>query len=101
MAMNMHNPAHAGQLIADWLDGLKESGQSISITQLAEGIHITRAMLSRIINGKAPLTADIALRLQAALGMNADLLMRVQVKHDLWLVAQRPRPHIQSFCASV
>ena len=98
--MNMHNPAHAGQLIADWLDGLKESGQQISITQLAEGIYITRAMLSRIINGKAPLTADIALRLQAALGMNADLLMRVQVKHDLWLVAQRPRPHIQSFCVS-
>ena len=81
------------QLIADWLDGLKESEQPISITQLSEGIHITRAMLSCSINDKAPLTADIALRLQAALGMNADLLMRVQVKHDLWLVAQRPCPH--------
>lgn len=97
--MNMHNPAHAGQLIAEWLDGLKEGGQPVSITQLAERIQITRPMLSRIIHGKAPLTADIALRLQAALGINADLLMRIQVKHDLWLVAQRPRPVIQPFTA--
>ncbi len=96
--MNMHNPAHAGQLIAEWLDGLKENDQAISITQLADCIHITRAMLSRIIHGKASLTADVALRLQAALGMNADLLMRVQAKYDLWVVAQRPRPIIQFLC---
>jgi addiction module HigA family antidote len=93
--MNMHNPAHAGQLITEWLEGLKDNGQPVSITQLAERIQITRAMLSRIINGKASLTADVALRLQAALGIHADLLMRVQAKYDLWLVAQRPRPNIQ------
>ncbi|MEY4516030.1 MAG: hypothetical protein RL180_376, partial [Pseudomonadota bacterium] len=48
--MNMHNPAHAGQLITEWLEGLKDNGQPVSITQLAERIQITRAMLSRIIN---------------------------------------------------
>ena len=85
--MNMHNPAHAGQLIAEWLEGLKENGQAVSITQLAERIQMTRTMLSRIIHGKAALTADVALRLEAALGISSDLLMRVQVKHDLWIAA--------------
>lgn len=99
--MNMHNPAHAGQLITEWLEGLKDTAQPVSITQLAERIHITRAMLSRIIHGKAALSADIALRLQAALGINADLLMRVQVQHDLWVAAQRPRFNIQPLCVSV
>ena len=99
--MNMHNPAHAGQLIAEWLEGLKENGQAVSITQLAERIQMTRTMLSRIIHGKAALTADVALRLEAALGISSDLLMRVQVKHDLWVAAQRIRPNIQPLAAVI
>jgi len=99
--MNMHNPAHAGQLIAEWLEGLKENGQAVSITQLAERIQMTRTMLSRIIHGKAALTADVALRLEAALGISSDLLMRVQVKHDLWVAAQRIRPNIQPLAAMI
>ena len=51
--MMMNNPAHAGELISEWLDGLKEEGQAITITELAERIQITRPLLSRIINGKA------------------------------------------------
>lgn len=59
----MHNPAHAGMLISEWLEGLQENGTPVSITQLAERIQITRAILSRITHGKATLTADVALRL--------------------------------------
>ncbi|WP_218821788.1 HigA family addiction module antitoxin [Staphylococcus aureus] len=76
----MNNPAHAGELVSEWLDGLKEEGQAITITELAERIQVTRPLLSRIINGKAPVTADVALRLHDALGISADLLMRVQSK---------------------
>ena len=46
--MMMNNPAHAGELISEWLDGLKEEGQAITITELAERIQITRPLLSRI-----------------------------------------------------
>lgn len=99
--MNMHNPAYAGQLIVEWLDGFKRNGQSISITQLAQHIQITRHKLSRIIHGKTSLTADVALRLQAALGISSDLLMRVQVKHDLWIAAQRIRLNIQQLAAII
>ena len=99
--MNMHNPAHAGQLIVEWLDGLKHNGQSISVTQLAQHIQITRHKLSRIIHEKTSLTADVALRLEAALGISSDLLMRVQVKHDFWVAAQRMRPNIQPLAAMI
>ena len=99
--MNMHNPAHAGQLIVEWLDGLKRNGQSISVTQLAQHIQITRHKLSRIIHGETSLTADVALRIEAALGISSDLLIRVQVKHDLWGAAQRIRPNIQPLAAMI
>lgn len=98
--MMMNNPAHAGELIAEWLDGLKAEGQVITITELAERIQITRPLLSRIINGKAPLTADVALRLHDALGISADLLMRIQAKYSLWSESQKERPEIQAFAIS-
>ena len=95
--MMMNNPAHAGELVSEWLDGLKEEGQAITITELAKRIQVTRPLLSRIINGKAPVTADVALRLHDALGISADLLMRVQSKYSLWMESQKQRPQIQPF----
>lgn len=71
--------------------------ESITVTELAERIQVTRVLLSRIINGKAPITADVALRLHDALGISADLLMRVQSKHSLWVESQKQRPQIQPF----
>ena len=90
----MYNPTHAGELISEWLEGCKENGQPITISQLAANIQITRAMLSRIINGKAALTADVALRLHVALGIDAEMLMKAQANHALWLASQQPRPNI-------
>lgn len=95
--MMMNSPAHAGELISEWLDGLKEEGHMITVTDLAKRIELTRPLLSRIIHGKAPVTADIALRLHDALGVSADLLMRVQSKHSLWIESQKHRPQIQPF----
>ena len=95
--MTMYNPAHAGELVSEWLDGLKEEGQAITVTELADRIKVTRTLLSRIIHGKAPVSADIALRLHDALGISADLLMRVQSKHSLWVESQKQRPEIKPF----
>ena len=90
----VYNPAHAGQLVQEWLDGLKEEGTPVTVTQLANSMCVTRTALSRMINGHTALTADMALRLQAALGINADLLMRVQAGYEIWQASQLPRPHI-------
>lgn len=98
--MTMYNQAHAGELVSEWLDGLKEEGQTITVTELADRIKVTRTLLSRIIHGKAPVSADIALRLHDALGISADLLMRVQSKHSLWVESQKQRPEIKPFFMS-
>ena len=81
--MMMHNPAHAGELVSEWLDGLKDEGQAITITELAERIKVTRPLLSRIINGKAPVTADIALRLHDALGICSNLRIHIKIRNLL------------------
>ena len=88
--MRMHNPAHPGMLIADILENGNLSVGN-SITALAKHLGVTRAALSRVINGKAAVSAEMALRLQDALGVDADLWLRMQVKRDLWVASQKKR----------
>lgn len=90
----MYNPAHPGKLIHQYLEGLKEAGTPVSIAQLAAHIHVTRTTLSRIVNGHQAVTTDIALRLKDALGINPELLMRMQIARDLWEGQQKVRPVI-------
>ena len=91
--MRMYNPAHPGALIADILENGNLSVGN-SVTALAKHIGVTRAALSRVINGKAGVSADMALRLEDALGVKADLLLRMQVQRDLWVASRtrRKRP---------
>lgn len=88
--MRMHNPAHPGMLIADILENGNLSVGN-SITALAKHLGVTRAALSRVINGKAAVSAEMALRLQDALGVDADLWLRMQVQRDLWVASQKKR----------
>jgi addiction module HigA family antidote len=57
----MYNPAHPGELLQEWLEGL-----NVTITDFAKHIGVSRVTLSRIANGKASITADMALRFSAA-----------------------------------
>lgn len=57
----MHNTAHPGLVLREYLDG-------ISVTDAAKALGVTRATLSRILNGNAEIFADMALRLEAELG---------------------------------
>jgi addiction module HigA family antidote len=86
----MHNPAHPGALIADILKNGNLSVGS-TVTALAKHLGVTRAALSRVINGKAAVSAEMALRLQDALGMDADLWLRMQVQRDLWAASRKKR----------
>ncbi len=82
--MKMHNPAHPGMLIADQMGDR-------TITELAKHLRVTRAALSRIINGKAAVSAEMALRLEDAFGIKADLWLRLQTQRDLWVASQKKR----------
>jgi len=88
--MRMYNPSHPGALIADILEnGNLKVGNSV--TALARHLGVTRAALSRVINGKAGVSAEMALRLEDALGVEAEMWLRMQVQRDLWVATQKRR----------
>jgi addiction module HigA family antidote len=77
------NPAHPGEVLRDYLG-------EMSISDAASRLGLTRAHLSRILNGHAGITANTSLRLSAALGTSPDFWLKMQMNHDLWLEQQRP-----------
>jgi antitoxin HigA-1 len=83
----MFNPPHPGEVLQEWL-------ANISVTEAAKQLGVTRAHLSRILHGHAGISADMALRLSAALGTSPELWLGLQQSHDLWQAMQQPRPEI-------
>jgi len=81
--MNMHNPAHPGELLTGWLDDL-----GVSVTAFAAHIGISRVMLSRVVNGHAAVSADMDLRLSEALGTSQGYWLALQTQRDLWTARQ-------------
>lgn len=75
----MHNPSHPGELLRTWIEGA-----NLTVTQLADHVGVTRATLSRIINGHAGVTAVMDLRLHQALGTREGLWLDLQKQRDLW-----------------
>ena len=88
--MSMHNPSHPGDLLRTWIEGA-----SLTVTQLAEHIGVTRATLSRIINGHAGVTAEMDLRLHQALGTREALWLDLKKQRDLWVAKQAKTPRIK------
>ena len=78
--MQMHNPPHPGEIIRE--DCLAPLG--LTVTEAAEGLGITRKTLSSILNGRAGITAEMALRLSKAFGSTAETWLGMQMQYDLW-----------------
>jgi addiction module HigA family antidote len=87
----MHNPPHPGEVLQDTVLG--EGG--ISVTEFAKRLGVSRVALSRVVNGRAAVSAELAIRLAAALGGSAESWLRMQSTHDLWRAEKRRRPKIQ------
>jgi len=86
----MHNPPHPGRALREYLGDL-------TVTEAASRLGITRAALSRILNGSAGISADMALRLRDALGTSAEMWLNMQNQYDLWQAESKPRPVVMSF----
>ncbi|MBX9297182.1 HigA family addiction module antidote protein [Chromobacterium vaccinii] len=84
----MHNPAHPGEVLQEWLEG-------ISVTKAAQKLWVTRAALSRILHGYAGISSDMALRLAEALCTSPELWLGMQSSRALWQEQQKPRPHVE------
>lgn len=76
--MQMKNPNHPGDIIRDCLDEL-----GVNVTDGAKALGVTRAALSRLINRKAGVSAEMAVRLEKAIGSTAGFWLRLQLNYDL------------------
>ncbi|MVM29017.1 HigA family addiction module antidote protein [Spirosoma sp. HMF4905] len=83
--MALFDPAHPGELIRETLDGLREeTGQKLTVQEVADGLGTTRKTLSAIINGKQSVTPEMALRLGTAFANTTpEFWLKVQENYDL------------------
>jgi len=80
----MFDPAHPGELIREIILGLREqTGDKLTIAEVARGLGTTRKTLSAIINGKQNITPEMALKLGKAFNNTAQFWLRVQENYDL------------------
>lgn len=89
--MTIHNPSHPGLIIRD--DVLPEL--QLSVNQAAEQLGVSRVTLSRVINGRSAITAEMALRIGKWVGNGPEIWLRMQGQYDLWRVMQKGEPKVE------
>jgi addiction module HigA family antidote len=89
----MFNPPHPGQVLREYLG-------AVSVTDAAAHLGVTRAALSRILNGSAGVSAEMALRLADALGTTPELWIGMQAQYDLWLASKKRRRKVARLTAA-
>lgn len=88
--MRMHNPPHPGELLkALCLDPLQ-----LTVTAAARALGVSRKTLSGIVNGRAGITPEMALRLGLAFDTSAESWLAQQLQFDLWRAAKK-RPALR------
>lgn len=93
--MSMHNPPHPGEVIREFLG-------EMSVSAAAKHLGVGRVTLSRVLNGKAAVSAEMAVRLACALGTSSpEVWLGMQAQFDLWQLRRQgrikvsPFPHLQ------
>jgi len=78
--MPMHNPPHPGEVIREsCLEPL-----NLTVTAGADALGVTRRAFSDLVNGKAGVSPEMALRLEQVFGSTADTWLGMQAAYDLW-----------------
>jgi len=91
--MRMFNPPHPGTVLRDYLG-------KVPVTVAAKHLGITRVALSRILNGSAGISAEMALRLADALGTSPELWTGMQAQYDLWQASKKRRRKLERLKAA-
>ena len=81
----MHNPPHPGGIIRRQC----QEPLGLSVTEAAEGLGVTRQTLSDLLNGKAGISVEMALRLSKAFGSSPETWLGMQMDYDLWEARER------------
>jgi len=83
--MPMHNPPHPGGILRRQC--LMPLG--LSVTEAAKGLGVTRQALSDLLNGKAGVSVEMAIRLAKAFGSSPETWLGLQTAYDLWQARSR------------
>ena len=89
----MHNPAHPGEVLREYLP------ETLGVGEVAARLGVTRQALSALLNGRAGVSAEMALRLEAALGTSAEMWVEMQAGYDLWQARQHAKPKVARIAA--
>lgn len=82
--MLMHNPSHPGEVIRE----LCLEPMGLSITAAADALGVSRKTLSAILNGRAGISPEMAIRLSIAFDTSAESWLNQQYQYDLWHAEQ-------------
>ena len=95
--MSMHEPLHPGKIINEILI----KGANLSVTNAADNLGVNRTTLSRLINGRAGISADMALRLSKLLP-NTDMIfwMNLQRDYDIWVTKLNTKVRVKPLRAA-
>jgi len=85
--MPIKNPPHPGDFVRTEI--IEPAG--LSVTAAAVALQVSRPALSSLLNGKADLSGDMALRIEKAFGVKMDTLMRMQSAYDIAQTRKREK----------
>jgi len=86
----MHNPPHPGIFLNETV--IKPL--ALSVTEAAKNLGMSRTALSRVLNGKAGISPDLAVRLERSKQSSARFWIKLQANYDLWQAMNRPQPDV-------
>lgn len=95
--MAMHNPPHPGRVVrTQCLTPL-----ALSVTEAAQALGVTRQALSDLVNEKAGVSVEMAIRLSKAFGSSPETWLGMQMAYDLWQARGRAsKIRVRSFKAA-
>ena len=83
--MQMYNPPHPGEILRE----LCLEPLDISVTKAAKALGVSRKTLSAILNGRAGISPEMALRLSLAFDTSPESWLNQQAQYDLWKTRQK------------
>jgi len=90
--MTMNKPTHPGEVLRE--DVITELG--LTVKEVAERLGMSRTALSRVLNCRAAVSPDLALRLEQAGVSTADMWLTLQLNYDLAQARQHPQPAVRA-----
>ena len=93
----MHRPPHPGEILRE----LCLKPLDLTVTDAAKALGVSRKTLSAILNGRAGISPEMAVRLSIAFDTTAESWLRQQIQYDLWIAEQsRNRMHVRKLAAA-